>query len=128
MRRFAFLVIIVVAVVSLLASLGYGPRLFSWVNDIPGRDATCHFLLMGLLSLSVNLAFWRSEVRGRRLGVLGCTALVLIAITLEELTQILIPARAFSFRDLFASYAGILICAFAAAIVIQRGGDRWGAT
>ena len=124
MRRLALLVIVVVIGISVLASLGYGPRFFGWVNRIPGRDATGHLVLMGMLSLFVNLGFSSHRIGGRRLGVIGCTALVLLAVTLEELVQILVPARDFSLRDLFSSYAGIGICSVAAAVVLSRGGPE----
>lgn len=103
---------------SLLTSLGYGPLLFGFVLDVPGGDVTAHVVLMGLLSLTVNLAVSRSR---RPLGVVPCTALLLVAVTLEELSQKLIPTRTFSLVDLAASYAGILAFAGLAAWIQSRG-------
>ncbi len=121
MNVLATLAICAVVASSIIASLGFGPQLFGFVNRIPGGDLTGHFLLMGLLSFAVNLRFSRNRLRGRRLGVLGCTGLVLAAVTLEELTQKWIPARSFSMADLVASYTGVLTWGALAALLLWRG-------
>jgi hypothetical protein len=91
----------------LAADLGWGGALFDWVACIPGRDFTAHFILIGLLSLTVNLALHRRSVtlagRPFQLGSLILIPLV----TLEELSQIWIPTRGFSLLDLAANYLGI---------------------
>ena len=121
MNALAALAIAAVLASSIIASLGYGSLVFGFVTRIPGGDLTGHFLLMGLLSFVVNLRFSRSRLHGRRLGVLGCTGLVLAAVTLEELTQKWIPTRSFSMADLVASYAGVLAWGALAALLLWRG-------
>ncbi len=117
-RRFSVLVVVGVATVSLLTSLGYGPRLFGFVNRVPGRDQTAHFVLVTLLCFSVNLGFPRARLRGRALGVLGMSAAVLVGVALEELSQILIPTRALQAVDLAANVAGVAVGGGLAALVL----------
>lgn len=118
MKRLALAVIACVAAISLLSSLGYG-TLFNFVNRIPGRDTTGHFALMGLVAFCVVLGFAGSRPWGRTLGASGCTLLVLGAVTLEEIVQVLIPARSFSLTDLFASYGGILLAGLAGGMILR---------
>lgn len=119
MKRLGILSIVVVGGISLVTSLGHG-RLFLFVNDVPGRDLTAHFALMGMVCFFCALGFAESRPWGRPLGVLGCTLLVTAAVTAEELSQTLIPRRSFSFQDLLASYAGILVAAVAAGWIAAR--------
>lgn len=96
----------------------YAPELTTYVNQIPGRDKTGHFVLMGVFALLVT-----SSIPDRRLH-LGSFAvptgvlLVLVAATLEELSQLWLEHRRFSYTDLVSSYAGILV--FSAAAFAAR--------
>ena len=108
MRLLGLLAIAVVAGLSVVASLDPESPLLDFVKRVPGRDTTLHFLLMGVLALFVVLGFASARVGGRRLGVLGCGVLAGVAITLEEILQIAIPGRVFSWTDLSASWGGIL--------------------
>ena len=114
MKALALSVIASVFVISLLASLGFGPALFSWVLKIPGRDVTMHFVLMGVLALSVNLWLAAGPWEGALRRVVRVTAWVTAAVTLEELSQYVIPRRNFSMEDLSASLAGVVVGALAA--------------
>ena len=109
MKIVALAVIASVFVISLLASLGYGPVLFSWVLKVPGRDLTMHFVLMGLLSLSVNLWLAAGPWEGAVRRIARITAWVAVAVTLEELSQFVIPKRNFSVEDLSSSLAGVAV-------------------
>jgi VanZ family protein len=66
---------------------------------------------MGLLSGVVCWAFADARLAGVRLGVLGVTLLLGIAVGLEELSQGWIPGRTVSLTDLLAGYLGIVIAA-----------------
>ncbi len=124
MKRVAILAIVAVVAISLLTSLGYGPVLFGFVNRIPGRDTTGHFVLMGALCFLVNLGFARADRHGTPVAVLRCTAWILVAVTLEEAVQAFIPIRSFSWLDLFSSYAGIGLGGLAAALLLSWMGRR----
>jgi hypothetical protein len=101
MRGLAAITIFAVVGISLLATLGYGPTLFGFVTSVPGGDLTGHFVLGGVVSLVVNLAF-----AGRRWT---CIGLVLGGVILEEVIQLYLPTRTFSVADLLASGAGVII-------------------
>ena len=124
MRLYAIAVMVGVVGLSALASLGYGPTLFGFVKDIPGEDRTGHFAVFGLLSLTANLGFSTAQIRGRALGVIGCTLLVLLATTAEETLQLTLPSRAFDLKDLAFSYAGVLTSAVIAWLVLRKRADR----
>ena len=120
MRALALLMIVSVAGMSLLASLGYGPALFGFVNRIPGGDKTGHFVLMGLLAFAVTGWLAPAPWRGGPVGMVRATALVVALVTLEELLQLLVPVRRFTLTDLLASYAGILTGALAGSFALKR--------
>ncbi|HKG91071.1 MAG TPA: hypothetical protein VKA84_04195, partial [Gemmatimonadaceae bacterium] len=92
-------------------------RLYDW----PAGDKVGHVLLLGALSLVLNLALrgrrWRpGGVALVRLGSL----LLAVAITAEELSQARFPTRTLSAGDLACSYLGIWAGGLAATWVILR--------
>lgn len=89
------------------ADVGGATLLFDWVKEHPGSDKIGHFILLGSLSFSLNIALrgrrqpigrWRPNLGGLAVGVI---------ITLEEISQIWISTRQFEWADLVANYAGI---------------------
>lgn len=124
MKSAALLAIGAVVTVIMAVNLQWAPWLIPIVKRIPGRDLTAHFVLFGVLSLLVNLAFARSRVRGRELGVTAITSVLLVAIALEEYSQKMIPRRDFNMNDLGASVAGALLFAAIAWGVLARTAPR----
>jgi VanZ family protein len=109
MRRFALIMIGVIALITLLADLGYADHVFRLLSHVPGGDLTGHFGLYGFLSFGVTswLALPSvSATRGRHIPV---TVALAVVVTLEELSQAFIAVRTFSLRDLSASLAGVLV-------------------
>jgi VanZ family protein len=84
---------------------------------LPGGDKAGHFLLMGLLSLLVNLAFASRDA----FGVLRCSFLVAAVVTLEELSQAALRYRNFETADLAADLAGIAVFGLLAALLRAPG-------
>ena len=83
--------------------------LLDWVHANPGMDKVGQFGLVGTLAFLVN---WMLNCRtitiaGRPilLGSAGCFAVF----TVEEVSQIWIPARTFDFFDFLCNTFGILI-------------------
>lgn len=109
MRWLALAFGVFVLSVSVLASIGYRADVARVLAVVPGGDTTGHFVLMGLLAFLVVLAFAGARLRRRRLGVLGCALLVGVLVTIDEVTQLFLPARRFSLQDLAASYGGIAV-------------------
>ena len=97
-----------VAGVSVLASTAYHVEIARLVGRLPGGDLTGHFLLMGILAFLAVLGFASARVRGRQLGVVGVAALITALVTVDEVAQLHLPTRSFSWADLFASYGGIV--------------------
>lgn len=119
-KIWALLAVTTVSGICLVANFGYVSTLFPFVHHIPGQDVTCHFLIMGALALLVNLGFSSSRLFGHKLGMIGCTFLVLLAATLEELSQNFLSQRTFSVMDLSANYAGIVMFSLVAAWIRWR--------
>ena len=96
-----------------------------FASNLPHGDKIGHFLLMGSLALLVNLAMdvRRVNIRGRWF-LLGSLIVGLI-VTLEEVSQILIPARTFSLYDLAADYLGIYLFSRLAVFLANVGTPRW---
>jgi len=105
------------------ADLGLMRPVMLWVGKIPWGDKLAHFLLVGTLSLLVNLASGAATLSLGRVRVLiGSLALVVLA-TLEESTQLAVRFRTFSFSDLAANYLGIIVFGQVAARLV-RGRNR----
>ncbi|MEL6626136.1 MAG: VanZ family protein [Bacteroidota bacterium] len=114
----AFLILIVSII--WIVDTGRGTAVLDMVHRIPFGDKMGHFLFMGTLSLLVNLSFklrtftvWGREV------LLG-TTLVLIVVTLEELSQGFVPTRNLSFQDWVADFLGIVLAGRLAQILYPQ--------
>ena len=93
---------------------------FRIINQVPWGDKLSHFLLVGLLTLLVNLSFRNRRISiGSRTWLLG-SVLVLIVITLEELSQSLIPSRNLDAMDLLANYLGVFVFGQVAKYLVPR--------
>ncbi|MEO0582250.1 MAG: VanZ family protein [Bacteroidota bacterium] len=103
-----------------IVDTGRGTAVLDMVHRIPLGDKMGHFFLMGILSLLVNLSFklrtftvWGREV------LLG-TTLVLIVVTLEELSQGFVPTRNLSFQDWVADFLGIVLAGRLAQVLYPQ--------
>ena len=82
---------------------------FRIINQVPYGDKLSHFSLVGLLTLLTNLSFRNRKIAiGSRTWLLG-SVLLLIVVTLEELSQALFPSRNLDPMDLVANYLGIFV-------------------
>jgi VanZ family protein len=77
------------------------------VQSIPAGDKVGHFLLFGTLAFLANLAVARSGASLR--WHLKISALVVVVVVAEELSQIFLPHRNFDSMDLVADLAGIIL-------------------
>ncbi len=93
---------------------------FRMINSVPFGDKISHFLLVGLLTLLVNLSLRNQQVLiGPRKWLLG-SMLVVVLITGEELSQALIPSRSLDAFDLLANYAGVFVFGYVAKYLTQQ--------
>lgn len=93
---------------------------FTYLRSIPGGDKYGHFLLMGSLAFLVNLSLSCRVVRIAGRGFLLGSLLVLILITIEELSQRFVPYRTFDLLDLLADYLGVFVFSWLALAVQRR--------
>ncbi|MBI5295426.1 MAG: VanZ family protein [Chloroflexi bacterium] len=105
---------IFIVTVIVLADTGLLPGMISGLYDFPNGDKLGHFILYGILSLLLNLAFLsRPSVNPAR--TLWTVSLILsILIGLEEWSQSLFDSRTMDIVDLLASYAGVAVFALLA--------------
>ena len=79
------------------------------VNRLPYGDKAGHFTLYGILTLFIDLTFFRSfPLRSPKLVAFVSGLILAILIGLEEFSQQYFAERTFSLRDLIASYLGVI--------------------
>ena len=93
---------------------------FTYLRSIPGGDKYGHFLLMGSLAFLVNLSLSCRVVRIAGRGFLLGSLVVLVLITIEEISQRFIPYRTFDLTDLLADYLGVFVFSWLALVVQKR--------
>jgi hypothetical protein len=88
--------------------------------SFPNGDKVGHFVLMGLLSLLVNLTVLSGP--GRRTLRRAITASLVVAgvVALEEFSQRFFPSRNSSWADLASSLAGIAVFGALAWFFVER--------
>ena len=98
-----FLVLIVI-----LADTG-NLGILKLVNRLPYGDKAGHFILYGILALLTDLALFRSfPLQNPRQVALLSGLILALFIGLEEFSQQFFVERTFSYKDLIASYLGVL--------------------
>lgn len=99
-----FLVYIIASV-----NTGTGEWLLYLSENVPGRDKTCHFFLIGTLALIINLLFNNAAWWWGRIPWLKGSVLVFLLVAAEEGTQIFLSRRCFSLGDLASDIGGIAV-------------------
>ena len=102
---FFTLFIILIIVLADTGNLG----ILKIVNRLPYGDKVGHFTLYGILTLLIDLSFFRSFPlqSPKRIAVISGLILALF-IGLEEFSQHFFAERTFSYKDLIASYLGVI--------------------
>ena len=79
------------------------------VNRLPYGDKAGHFILYGILALLADLTLFRSFPfqNPKRIAMISGLILALF-IGLEEFSQRFFAERTFSYKDLIASYLGVI--------------------
>jgi len=113
MRYLAYLAI--TAFISISALVSVHKPWFGFIYAMPGRDLMAHFIGMGLLSFFMVLGFASRASQTRPLSPLASMTAATLLVTLDEVSQLVIPSRAFSLNDLAWSLAGVLVFGLAAA-------------
>lgn len=116
----AVYVVALVAVV-ILAGGSAGPRLFAPVRALPLGDKLGHFLLMGTLSLLVNLCLSCRAVRVAGARLLLGSVVVLASVAAEEFSQLFLRRRSFDLLDLAFDALGVFLFGRLACLLGGRG-------
>lgn len=103
-----------------LANLKSTEYLLSFVGDIPYGDKIGHFVLFGILSFLVNLSFGMKIFRRGKFGFPAGSLLVLLAITLQEFSQLFLSGRTFSLVDLLCGFLGVILGGTTARFVFKK--------
>jgi len=90
---------------TVIAGTDAGRYLFRFVRLLPGQDLTGHFVLYGLLGLTV--VGWVYQNQPTRHRTASATAVLAALIIAEECSQEFLRNRTFSLSDLAASLAGL---------------------
>ena len=106
----AFSIFIIVVII--LADMGTLPGLIRGLYDFPNGDKLGHFILYGILSLLLNLAFTLHPSRNLPRTIWTVSLVLALLIGLEEWSQSMFDSRTMDIVDLLASYAGVTIAAF----------------
>lgn len=106
--RFAlFLFVLFLAFIVYSADRGALPAIISFYKYIPFGDTLGHFILMGSFAF---LATWVLEAKSLcflKLRVPIGSIIVFLIVLLEEISQLFLSKRTFSFLDLLADFIGI---------------------
>ncbi|MBI3175472.1 MAG: VanZ family protein [Chloroflexi bacterium] len=108
----AFSIFIVIVII--LADMGTLPGLIRSLYDFPNGDKLGHFILYGILSLLLNLAFTLRPGLNLLRTILTVSLTLAALIGLEEWSQSLFGSRTMDIVDLLASYAGVAVAALTA--------------
>jgi hypothetical protein len=92
-----------------IADKADGVPWWSFIDQIPFGDKIGHLGLIGTLSLLCNLAFTRWESARPVHFISRTTWVLLVFLTIEELSQAFIPHRHLEFLDWLADLAGLAI-------------------
>lgn len=113
-KALATVYLLILAMIVYAANQGTLSNYVSFYRRIPLGDDLGHFFLMGMLS------FFATIVSGkRRMPIAGFSVspgpiVVFLIVLIEELSQMFIPTRTFSFSDLTADILGIFTFAWLA--------------
>lgn len=87
---------------------------------LPLYDKLGHFVLIGIMGFLVNLMLKCERMRIGRFWVLKGNVWVLIPVSVEELSQGLMPTRTLSLEDWLMDVAGLLFFGWIAQWIVWR--------
>lgn len=97
-----------------IANQGNGTPWWSFIDQIPYGDKVGHLGLIGTMSFLCNLAFYRQKPAFLPPFITTTSAVILVLLTAEELSQAFIKTRHLDLFDWLADLAGLGIGQFCA--------------
>jgi hypothetical protein len=104
---FAFFTTAFVAIIA-IANHGGGERLWGFLTDIPCGDKLGHLGLVGTLSFLLNLVLDGRRGHDRRGSLMSGSLILLVVMSLEEVSQAFLPHRSFDLLDGLANLIGVI--------------------
>ena len=120
MKIFLGVYIFVLAFIIFLADRKGTRYLLNFVGNVPYGDKLGHFLLMGGFSFLLNLVLNARTFRIWKFSYLLGSLIVLIIVTLEEISQMFVSGRTFDWSDLVFDFLGIFIFGELARYICRR--------
>jgi len=109
LKLIGYLFIGFIAVVLVYVDMGWKMFIFDWIDYLPFRDKTGHFLLIGGLTFFVNIVLNLKQIQISKHQFLLGSVLVLVFVTFEEASQHFISTRNCELLDLICNYIGIFV-------------------
>jgi polysaccharide biosynthesis protein VpsQ len=120
MKILLIVYIFILAVIIFIAGQKGTRYLLNFVGNIPYGDKLGHFLLMGGFSFLLNLVLNARTFRLWKFNYLLGSLIVLIIVTLEEISQIFVAGRTFDWSDLVFDFLGIFLFGELAKFICRR--------
>ena len=115
MKWLAILFAIFILLVIILADAGVLAHYVGFIYAFPFGDKAGHFILYGILTLLIDLAFFRARPdQSRRQLAVMCGLVLALLIGLEELSQQHFSSRTFDLVDLTFSCLGVIFFSWVA--------------
>lgn len=111
--------LLIVAAVT-IANLGYGATWWPFLDRIPFGDKLGHIGIFGIFGFLCNLAVPGFRLRFLPRFITPATFVLIVLISLEELSQAYIPVRSCDFFDWLADLTGLAIGQIAAGLNSRR--------
>lgn len=112
--------VFVLAVIIFIANLKGTRYVLNFVGNIPYGDKLGHFLLMGFFAFLLNLALNAKTFRLWKINYLLGSLMVIVVVTLEEISQKFVAGRTFDRGDLIFDYLGIFVFGELARFICRR--------
>jgi polysaccharide biosynthesis protein VpsQ len=120
MKILLIVYVFILAVIIFIASQKGTRYRLNFVGNIPYGDKLGHFLLMGFFAFLLNLVLNARTVRLWKFRYLLGSLIVLIVVTLEEISQKFVAGRTFDGSDLIFDFLGIFLFGELARFICRR--------
>ena len=120
MKILLIVYVFILAIIIFIASQKGTRYLLNFVGNIPYGDKLGHFLLMGFFAFLLNLVLNARSFRLWKFDFLLGSLIVLLVVTLEEISQMFVAGRTFDGSDLIFDFLGIFLFGELAKFICRR--------
>ena len=116
----AFGLILLITAMIIITNVGYGDKFWPYMVNTPYADKVGHVGIFGTLSYFCNLAF-SNRLSKRRFKIFTTTTfIILVVVTLEEISQAFIPSRTCDILDWTADLIGLALGQWLAHLTLKK--------